>query len=161
MSKLKKHSVAKTKSKWKLPICDNFIEKKTLQREFASATIATLVELNELTKMSTSKKLCQPVTVIKNGKTCNEKNRITDRHIKKHDSKKVKLLIKPSQVHLTIYKGITKPKKAPLPFKFVKTQIMSGSQDQKERKTASNMTTLFRTKNHHSANSLLHLPPYQ
>ena len=36
--------------------------------------------------MSTSKKLCQPVTVIKNGKTCNEKNRTTDRHIKRHDS---------------------------------------------------------------------------
>ena len=28
-------------------------------------------------------------------------------------------------------------------FKFVKTQIMSGSQDQKERKTASNVTTFF------------------
>ena len=36
MSKLKKHSVAKT----------NFIETKTLQREFASGTIATLVALN-------------------------------------------------------------------------------------------------------------------
>ena len=47
MSKLKKHSVDKTKSKWKLPICDNFIETKTLQREFASATIATLVALNK------------------------------------------------------------------------------------------------------------------
>ena len=79
--------------------------------------------------MSTSKKLCQPVTVIKNGKTCNEKNRITDRHIKRHDSsrKKVKSLIRPSQVPLTSYKGIIKPKKAPLSFKFVKTQIMSGS----------------------------------
>ena len=143
-----KHSVVKTKSKWKLPICDNFIEKKTLQREFASATIATLVELNKRTKMSTSKKLCQPVTVIKNGKTCNEKNRITDRHIKRHDSskKKVKSIIKPSQVPLTSYKGITKPKKAPLPFKFVKNQIMSGSQDQKKRKTASNVTTFFSNK---------------
>ena len=145
MSKLNKHSVAKTKSKWKLPICDNFIEKKTLQREFASATIATLVELNKRTKMSTSKKLCQPVTLIKNGKTCNEKNRITDRHIKRHDprKKKVKSKIKPSQVPLTSYKGITKPKKAPLPFKLVKTQIMSGSQDQKERKTASTVTKNF------------------
>ena len=47
MSELKKHSVAKTKSKWKLPICDNFIETKTLQREYASATIAKLVELNK------------------------------------------------------------------------------------------------------------------
>ena len=73
--------------------------------------------------MSTSKKLCQTVTVIKNGKNCNEKNRITDRHIKIHDSskKKVKSLIEPSQVPLASYKGITKPKKAPLPFKFVKT----------------------------------------
>ena len=95
--------------------------------------------------MSTSKKLCHPVTVIKNGKTCNEKNRITDRHIKRHDSRKknVKSKIKPSQVPLTSYKGLTKPKKAPLSFKFVKTQIMSGSQDQKERKTASTVTTIF------------------
>ena len=38
--------------------------------------------------MSTSKKLCQPVTVIKNGKTCKEKNRMTDGHIKGHDSRK-------------------------------------------------------------------------
>ena len=98
--------------------------------------------------MSTSKKLCQPVTVIKNGKTCNEKNRITDRHIKRHDSskKKVKSIIRPSQVPFTSYKGITKPKMAPLPIKFVKTHIMSGSQDQKERKTASNVTTFFSNK---------------
>ena len=54
--------------------------------------------------------------------------------------KKVKSIIRPSQVPLTDDKGITKPKKAPLPFKFVKPQIMSGSQDQKERKTASNVT---------------------
>ena len=54
--------------------------------------------------------------------------------------KKVKSIIRPSQVPLTSYKGIAKPKKAQLPFKFVKTQIMSGSQDQKERKTASNVT---------------------
>ena len=97
--------------------------------------------------MSTSKKLCQPVTVIKHGKTCNEKNRITDRHIKRHDSrKKKKSIIKPSQVPLTSYKGITKPKKAPLFFKFVKTPIMSGSQDQKERKTASTVTIFFEQK---------------
>ena len=85
---------------------------------------------------------------MKNGKTCKEKNRITDRHIKRHDSrkKKVKSKIKPSQVPLTSYKGITKPKKAPLSFKFVKTEIMSGSQDQKERKTASNVTTFFSNK---------------
>ena len=94
--------------------------------------------------MSKSKQLYQPDTVIKNGKTCKEKNRITDRHIKRDDSKKkVKPIIKHSQVPLTSYKGITKPKKAPLSFKFVKTQIMSGSQDQKERKTASTVTTIF------------------
>ena len=52
-------------------------------------------------------------------------------------------IIRPSQVPLTSYKGITKPKKAPLSFKFVKTQLMSGSQDQKERKTASTVTTIF------------------
>ena len=57
--------------------------------------------------------------------------------------KKVKTIFKPSQVPLPSYKGITKPKKAPLPFKFVKTQIMSGSQDQKERKIASTVTTIF------------------
>ena len=62
--------------------------------------------------------------------------------------KKMKSIVKPSQVPLTSYKGITKPKKAPLPFILVKTQIMSGSQDQKERKTASTVTTIFfRTKN--------------
>ena len=55
----------------------------------------------------------------------------------------MKSIIRPSQVPLTSFKGITKPKKAPLPFKFVKTQIMFGSQDQKERKTASNVTTVF------------------
>ena len=57
--------------------------------------------------------------------------------------KKVKSIIKPSQVPLKTYKGFTKPKKAALAFKFVKTQIMSGSQDQKERKTANNVTTFF------------------
>ena len=57
--------------------------------------------------------------------------------------KKLKSIIKPFQVPLTSYKGITKPKKAPLSLKFVKTQIMSGSQDQKERKTASTVTTIF------------------
>ena len=86
--------------------------------------------------------------MIKNGKTCNEKNRITDRHIKRDDSrkKKVKSITKHSQVPLTSYKGITKPKKAPLSFKFVKTQIMSGSQDQKERKTASSDDNFFSNK---------------
>ena len=57
--------------------------------------------------------------------------------------KKVKSIINHSKVPLTSYKGITKPKKAPLSFKFVKTQIMSGSQHQKERKTASTVTTIF------------------
>ena len=59
------------------------------------------------------------------------------------ETKKVKSIIKLSQVPLTSYKGITKPKKAPLSFKFLKIQIMSGSQDQKERKTASTVTTIF------------------
>ena len=97
--------------------------------------------------------------MIKNRKTCNEKNRITDRHIKRDDSrnKTVKSIIKHSQVPLTSYKGITKPKKAPLSFKFVKTQIMSGSQDQKERKCQYCDDNFFQTKNHHSANSLLQL----
>ena len=57
--------------------------------------------------------------------------------------KKVKSITKPSQVPSKSYKGIAKPKKAGLSFKFVKTQIMSGSQDQKERKTASTRTTIF------------------
>ena len=47
MSKLKKHSVAKTRSSWKLPICDNFIETKTLQHKFTCATTTTPVELNK------------------------------------------------------------------------------------------------------------------
>ena len=58
----------------------------------------------------------------------------------------MKSIIRPFQVPFTSYKGITKPKKAPLPIKFVKTHIMSGSQDQKERKTASNVTTFFSNK---------------
>ena len=60
--------------------------------------------------------------------------------------KKVKSIIRPSQVPLITYKGFNKPKKAALAFKLVKTQIMSGSQDQKERKTASNVTTFFSNK---------------
>ena len=47
MSKLKKHSVAKTRSSWKLPICYNFIETKTLQRKLTCATTTTPVELNK------------------------------------------------------------------------------------------------------------------
>ena len=101
--------------------------------------------------------------MIKNGKTCNEKNRITDRHMKRHDSrKKSETNNYALPVPLISYKGITKPKKAALSFKFVKTQKMSGSQDQKERKTASTLTTIvFEQKNHHSANSLLQLSPTQ
>ena len=66
-------------------------------------------------------------------KTCNEKNRITDRHIKRDDSrkKKVKSIIKLSQVPLTSYKGITKPKKAPLSFKFMKIQKIIKKQQKK------------------------------
>ena len=60
--------------------------------------------------------------------------------------KKVKSITKPSQVPSKSHKGITKRKKAALSFKFVKTQIMSGSQDQKERKTASNVTIFFKQK---------------
>ena len=60
--------------------------------------------------MSTSKKLCQPVTVIKNGKTCRNINT------------KIK----------NLYHSVVKK--------------MSGSQDQKERKTASNVTTFFSNK---------------
>ena len=47
MSKLKKHSVTKTRSSWKLTICDNFIETKTLQRKFTCATTTTPVERNK------------------------------------------------------------------------------------------------------------------
>ena len=38
------------------------------------------------------------------------------------------------------------PKKAALYFKFMKTQGMSGSQDQKKRKTASSLTKTFSDK---------------
>ena len=97
--------------------------------------------------MSTSKKLCQPVTVIKMEKLVTRKTAsLIDTKKDMIPGKKVKSINKPSQVPLTNYKGITKPKKVPLSFKFVKTQIMSGSQDQKERKTASNVTTFFSNK---------------
>ena len=54
MSKLKKHSVAKTRSLWKLPICDDnfFADKKSPQRKFASATIANPAELMNGTTMN-------------------------------------------------------------------------------------------------------------
>ena len=86
--------------------------------------------------------------MVKNGKTCNEKNRITDRHIKRHDSteKNLKSKTKHSQVPLTSKKSIIDPEKAALFLKLMKTQGVSESQDQKERKTASTVTTNFRTK---------------
>ena len=46
----------------------------------------------------------------------------------------MKPINKPSQNPLKTYTGFTKPKKAAIAFKFMKTQIMYGSQDQKERK---------------------------
>ena len=49
--------------------------------------------------------------------------------------KKLKSIIKHSQV--------TSTSKVALFFKFMKTQGMSGSQDQEERKTASTVTTNF------------------
>ena len=56
------------------------------------------------------------------------------RFIKKFHKKKLKSISKHSQVSLTIKHCIIKSKKAPLSFKFVKTQGMSGSQDQKKWK---------------------------
>ena len=55
--------------------------------------------------------------------------------------KKLKSIIKHSQVTTTSKKCIINPKKAALSFKFMKNQGMSGSQDQK--KTASTVTTNF------------------
>ena len=83
--------------------------------------------------------------MIKNGKTYNEKNRITDGHIKRHDSteKKPKSKTKHSQAPLTSKQCIINREKAAVSFKFKKTQVMSGSQDQKERKTASTVTKTF------------------
>ena len=76
-------------------------------------------------------------------KICNEQNRITIRHTKIHDSaeKKLKSIIRHSQVPSTSKQCLTNPKKAFLSFKF--TQVMSGSQEQKERTTASTVTTFF------------------
>ena len=54
---------------------------------------------------------------------------------------KIKSKIKDSQVTSTNEKGIINIKKAALSFKFIKE--MSGSQDQKERKIASTVTTTF------------------
>ena len=73
----------------------------------------TPVELNKWIKMSTSEWEYQPDAVIKNGKTFNEKNHITDRHIKRHDSteKKLKTIIKQSQVTSTSKKLHYQPQK--------------------------------------------------
>ena len=57
--------------------------------------------------------------------------------------KKQKSIIKHFQVTSTSEKCIVNPKKAALSFKFMKTQGMSGSQEQKGKKTASTMTTNF------------------
>ena len=57
--------------------------------------------------------------------------------------KKLKSKTKHSQVPLKGKKCIINPIKAALSFKFIKTQVMSSSQYQKERKTASTVTTTF------------------
>ena len=69
--------------------------------------------------------------------------------------KKLKSIFKHSQEPITSKGMQYQPKKAALSFKCVKTQGVSGSQDQKERKTASIETKTFSDKKHHSANSLL------
>ena len=78
-------------------------------------------------------------------KLITRKKSITDRHIKRHDSteKKLKPIIKQFQVTSTSEKCIVNPKKAAQSFKFMKTQGMSGSQEQKGKKTASTVTTNF------------------
>ena len=60
--------------------------------------------------------------------------------------KKLKSRTKHSQVQITSKQRIINPKKAALSFKFMKTQGMSGNQDQKERKTAGTVTTTFSDK---------------
>ena len=59
--------------------------------------------------------------------------------------KKLKSRTKHSHVPITSKQSIIKPKKGSAVFKFMKTQGMSGSQDQKE-KTASTVTTTFSDK---------------
>ena len=70
--------------------------------------------------------------------------------------KKLKSKFKRSQVTSTIERCIINTRKRALSFKFMKTQVMSGSQDQKEKKAASTLTTIFffGQKSHHSANLL-------
>ena len=60
--------------------------------------------------------------------------------------KKTEIKTKHSQVPITSKQCIINPKKAALSFKLMKTQGMSGSQDQKERKTASTVTKTFSDK---------------
>ena len=60
--------------------------------------------------------------------------------------KKLKSKSKHSQVLLTSKQYIIDHKKSALSFKFMKTQVMSGSKDQKERKTANTVTTFFSDK---------------
>ena len=60
--------------------------------------------------------------------------------------KKLKSRTKHSQVPITGEQCIINPKNAALSFKFMKTQGMSVSQDQKERKTASTVTITFSDK---------------
>ena len=73
--------------------------------------------------------------MIKNGKNCNEKNHITDRHIKRHDSieKKLKSIIKHSHELSAIQQSINNPtqKHVAVFFKDVKTEETFSSQDQK------------------------------
>ena len=65
--------------------------------------------------------------MIKIGKTCKEKNRITDRHIKRHDStEKLKPKIKHSWVALTTQKSVAGY------FKDVKTEETFSSQPRPE-----------------------------
>ena len=59
------------------------------------------------------------------------------------EKKKLNQKLSTPRYYSQVKKGIKNTKKAVLSFKFVKTQIMSGSQDQKERKTASTVTTIF------------------
>ena len=60
--------------------------------------------------------------------------------------KKMKTIIKRSQVTSTSKKCIINSRKAALSFKFMKTQGMSGSQDQKEKNCQYCDDNFFRTK---------------
>ena len=57
--------------------------------------------------------------------------------------KKLKSKFKRSQVTSTIERCIINTRKGALSFKFMKTQVMSGSQDQKEKKAVSTLTIIF------------------